>query len=684
MKKKTPSSTIAQLMAKFENPQQQTTTMPSNSNVPPKEQKSPLQQPPQETVQASVVSPSAAHAGDMQKNNTASQKQQNEVLHTTPTPQTRVAPPRPPRAHERGLSITTTQDSQASSPRVPPQRPPRARDKELSSNSSQESDSLYKKTAPQKPPRTKAMQQNSSSSQESDGLYKTLAPQKPPRTKAMQQNSSSSQESDGLYKTLAPQKPPRTKAMQQNSSSSQESEGLYATIAPQKPPRTKAMQQNSSSSQGSDDVFTTAAPHKPPLKRHKEQRNATPQEDKSKSSTVTPPRINQSLSQEEILEKVRNNPLVLACKDAVKDFSQRVYGSPNVFEQKLTEIENNPALGESLSCQVAARPKLVGPLAGKKVFGVKSQTRKNAEENISALCLALENYADSVKQARKSALLGNAAIKTYRRMSSMSAEEMAEDLQKLLNREKETAPLSQKEIARRVRSSTMVKYCHAEITYFCSVAYGDPGALQYRLEEIDRSPSLGDELAWQVTTAPHLFGKLAGRNFHGLKNKARKDAEEALSSLASAIEGYAEALKHAKENILENHQQQQAYTLSRPLDKNLQQQQDLSLSPQQFEHSPENAPQKTAEASLKQAEKRNPEKGLQQQDLPNPHRKLERSQGNAQQKAAVTSLKKAEKRNPEKDLQQQDLSNSHKKLEHSSENAHQKAAEVSLKQAEKI
>ncbi|MCZ2158943.1 BID domain-containing T4SS effector [Bartonella sp. 220] len=508
-----------------------------------------------------------------------SPKEQEPPLPKRPeeTLRTRAAPQRPPRARDKQQSQTTTQESETANIRVAPQRPPRARDKQQSQTTTQESETANIRVAPQKPPRARSMQTNSTSSENSEGLYASPTPSTPPKMRdkrGMQTNSTSSQDSENLYATLAPPTPPKTrdrKGVQTSSISSEEREDLYATPPPPKPPRI----------------------------RKKEQSNTATQ-------TVASSRITMSLSQEEIILKVRNNTLVQTCRDEIKNLSQTVYGNSDIFEKKLAEIEKNPMLGQSFSWQVAGNPALVARLAGKQILGVKSKTRQEAEKQVSSLCLALENYADIVKQAKENISQSHLGKHTRHR-TSMDLTEIAEDLQNPRKPEQEMESLSHKEIARRVKSHTAVKYCHAEITYWCTIAYGNPNVLQYRLETVEKAPAEGEQLAWQVINHPGCFGKLAGHNFHGFKSNTRKQAENALTHLGNAIEGYAEAIKHAKEHILESHQEKQRrHAHSRSLEKSLQKQQLSSESHKQLERSSDNIQQKTGETS-RQTDKNPPD-----------------------------------------------------------------------------
>ncbi|WP_019220043.1 BID domain-containing T4SS effector [Bartonella florencae] len=439
-------------------------------------------------------------------------------------------------------------------------------------------------------------------SQESPTAQTRVAPQRPPRARDRQKNLTATQESPTAQTRVAPQRPPRARDKELNISAvTQKNETLYDTPAPPKPARIKDRAQNNAAPQENEPIYAEIAIKTSASTRYKEKRDAITQKEETIYTTAVSAKVNTSLSKEELISKIRNNPLVQTCKDEIKNLSQTVYGNPEIFQKKLEEIEKNPVLGESLSWQVAASPKLVAPLAGKKVFGVKNQTRKQAEENISALCFAIENYAEIVKQAKEGILHGHLAKQTHHK-PSLDLKQMAKVLQKPRKAEQETATLSQKEMLRRIKSNTTVQYCHAEIVYWCTMTFGDPRILQYRLEEVQKSPAMGEELAWQVTTYPHIFGKLAGRNFSGIKNQARKDAENALIHLGAAIEGYAEAIKHAQEDIVKTSDaQQKHHTQSTEQEKSTQKQQSPTKSPLP-EHSAKNRHQEAAKTSSMQAE----------------------------------------------------------------------------------
>ncbi|WP_273721013.1 MULTISPECIES: BID domain-containing T4SS effector [unclassified Bartonella] len=554
MKKKHLSPSVARLVETFERNNEQSTATPT----PPTQntQKPPLAKHPEHLSHTKVTPPHPPHTSEDLQSNTTPQESQ--------TPQRRTAPQRPPRARERQQNNTPTQETLTAQVRVAPQRPPRARDKELNLKQAQQEEGIYATPTPQAAPRGRGNTQNPKPKQEDEGIYATPAPQKPPRTRG------------GSVKQQ-PQEP--------------------STPTPQAAPQGRGSTQNPKPKQDSEPIYTELEIKTPPPTSNRQRRGAITEQEQTIYTQVASSGMTASLSKEEMTTKIRNNAFVQGCKDEIQALSQTVYGNPNIFQKNLEEIEQNPILGESLSWQVAANPKLVGDLAGKKVLGVKNQARREAEENITPLCFALENYAETVKKVRESIVQGHRAGQTLRR-SSMDLKQMAEDLQKPRKAEQEMGTLSQKEMARRVQSSSMVQYCHAEIIYWCTVAYGNPRILQYRLEEIQKVPDMAENLAWQVTNHPDTFGKLAGHSLYSLKNEARKQAEIALPRLGEAIEGYAEAIKHAKENILQSQEaKQQRHAPPPPQEQSKQRQQSLSAPPQTPERSSTHQPQATAQTS---------------------------------------------------------------------------------------
>ncbi|UNE53790.1 BID domain-containing T4SS effector [Bartonella machadoae] len=111
--------------------------------------------------------------------------------------------------------------------------------------------------------------------------------------------------------------------------------------------------------------------------------------------------------------------------------------------------------------------------------------------------------------------------------------------------------LSEQQMMLLLPHSQLVKTYQEKIQNLCHIAYGNKDALQAKMVEIQKNPTMEEELSWQ-TTAHLASSKLAGINLLGFKNQARRNAEESLSALCNALAGYKEAVKSAREDFLMN------------------------------------------------------------------------------------------------------------------------------------
>ncbi|WP_429138393.1 BID domain-containing T4SS effector, partial [Bartonella heixiaziensis] len=117
---------------------------------------------------------------------------------------------------------------------------------------------------------------------------------------------------------------------------------------------------------------------------------------------------------------------------------------------------------------------------------------------------------------------------------------------------RKTRALSGEEIASIVPHNQLVKLYQAQIQQWSKIVFGKEDVLQERTEQILTKPAMGDELASQLAEHPQSFHKYAGSNICGLKNNARKKAEAGLVSLRKMVDCYTEAVKHARESLLQN------------------------------------------------------------------------------------------------------------------------------------
>ncbi|WP_245407093.1 BID domain-containing T4SS effector, partial [Bartonella tribocorum] len=110
------------------------------------------------------------------------------------------------------------------------------------------------------------------------------------------------------------------------------------------------------------------------------------------------------------------------------------------------------------------------------------------------------------------------------------------------------------------------------IRFLCNKVFGDRLILEQSIQKIKENPDVGEQLLWDLTKNPQSISELAGRKVLGIKNRARKEAEEALEPLNSAIEDFVFTVKYTQENISQSsqikqrqHQQAQQEKTIQPL-----------------------------------------------------------------------------------------------------------------------
>ncbi|WP_019221922.1 BID domain-containing T4SS effector [Bartonella senegalensis] len=109
--------------------------------------------------------------------------------------------------------------------------------------------------------------------------------------------------------------------------------------------------------------------------------------------------------------------------------------------------------------------------------------------------------------------------------------------------------LTREEIVSMMQASPLVQAYQQEVTHWCGIVYGNSGVLNEKMQEVLQKPGLGEQLSRQVAEHPHSVHRLAGRNMCGFKTGARRQAEEGFQYLCQALDGYADAVTQARENI---------------------------------------------------------------------------------------------------------------------------------------
>ncbi|WP_375707281.1 BID domain-containing T4SS effector [Bartonella sp. AA1HLJMS] len=571
MKKRNPSPFITEMMEKFQQPAEQSPTRTPPSQVSQSLPKPTVQKRPENLSHHPKVAPPPPPR--MKSPMQTSTMPPNAKNQETPPPQKKAAPPKPPRVKERQQHKQTVQESPSLQTKVAPPPPPRMREKtqadaKITSSQIQEHSSPHTKAAPQRPPRAKDKQQNKTTAQEGEHLYATPAPPLPPRMRERVQNGTKIQNPETHEPSVRPKTLSHMKVRQQSSSSSQDS-GTYAVPPSRKPHRMENRKQSDTV------VQKPASPH----------------------TAIEQPKP--SHEQKPSINTMERELLLVAYQEEIRFLCKKVYGDRLILEEKIAEIKENPDMGEQLLWDVTEQPKSISKLAGRKVLGIKNHARKQAEEALPTLCAAINGYVYTSKYTKSENILQGSHTEQQHQRQAQEEELTNQHLQNPLNSEKKIKPLSNEEIARRVQKDPSVQYGQREIQYWCQIVYKDPFILQYRLEDMHKIPEMGEELVFQIEKDSTSFAPLAGRKNLGVKNGARKAAEENLPTLCTAIKDYADTIKQLRETIVQNHQeeQQKRHQPLTDLDKKLQKQQSLSQPPKLPERSTAKRHQEVAATS---------------------------------------------------------------------------------------
>ncbi|MCZ2158940.1 BID domain-containing T4SS effector [Bartonella sp. 220] len=110
------------------------------------------------------------------------------------------------------------------------------------------------------------------------------------------------------------------------------------------------------------------------------------------------------LTNEELFTKVANNPSVEMCRKEVESLVKTVYRNPRTLNRELDMIATDPGLSEQIAEQIIQNPTSICKLAGRKVLGIKSPSRRQAEEKLSNLSEAFRTYSITAQQTKEDVL----------------------------------------------------------------------------------------------------------------------------------------------------------------------------------------------------------------------------------------------------------------------------------------
>ncbi|WP_375704263.1 BID domain-containing T4SS effector, partial [Bartonella sp. AD328YNZD] len=115
------------------------------------------------------------------------------------------------------------------------------------------------------------------------------------------------------------------------------------------------------------------------------------------------------------------------------------------------------------------------------------------------------------------------------------------------------APLTNNEIATRIKNNVSIQAKRKEIETLCQIIYGNRHILRERIEMIHENHTEGEQLSYQISTSPQSISKLSGSNVFGIKNNARAHAEANILPLCKAIDRYINISKQTERDILHTH-----------------------------------------------------------------------------------------------------------------------------------
>ncbi|WP_375704189.1 BID domain-containing T4SS effector, partial [Bartonella sp. AD328YNZD] len=118
--------------------------------------------------------------------------------------------------------------------------------------------------------------------------------------------------------------------------------------------------------------------------------------------------------------------------------------------------------------------------------------------------------------------------------------------------QKATIILSEEEITKFLPHNSLVRAYQEEIQRLSANAYGNPNILQEKMQEIQKNTAAGEELSWRMAAHPESIAKLSGTSMLGFKNRTRRQAEESYSALCVTIDCYTEAVKQARESLVQS------------------------------------------------------------------------------------------------------------------------------------
>ncbi|WP_455479171.1 BID domain-containing T4SS effector [Bartonella sp. B23] len=255
--------------------------------------------------------------------------------------------------------------------------------------------------------------------------------------------------------------------------------------------------------------------------------------------------------------RIWHDPQVVAHAKSIMCWSSVVYGTNNILQKEMQDIIQNPALGNEIAWKIAVDPQSIHKFAGINACGLKNETRKNAERGVMSLCHSIEEYTKVIKYKRTH-LFSQPQQENYEQPEQPAA--TTQSLQELLHHpDREKSPLTNEAIVEMFFVLSSIRTYEKQTEFWCKKVYGNSNVLTKKIMEIRKNPDIGIDLSNQIANDPQSIHKFAGINACGIKNKARKNAENSILSLSNSIKFCSDTVKKAREYIKQNHVIQQEF-----------------------------------------------------------------------------------------------------------------------------
>ncbi|AQX20722.1 Bartonella effector protein Bep1 [Bartonella sp. CDC_skunk] len=134
---------------------------------------------------------------------------------------------------------------------------------------------------------------------------------------------------------------------------------------------------------------------------------------------------------------------------------------------------------------------------------------------------------------------------------------MQQNLKNTLIPKEKFPSLTKSEITKSIIKDACIQAKLRQITHLSKIVYGNPKILNEQIKMITNNPKVSKQLSTQIMSSPNSIANLAGIGILGMKNLARKKAENHIIKLANSIDSYASAVKNVETTIIQEHQSEQ-------------------------------------------------------------------------------------------------------------------------------